>query len=108
MMDTATAASAVGGSVVGASVPFFRVTTDTRGLVPGDLFVALRGEHFDGHDFVEAALASGAAAALVERDRATDLPGNLIAVDASLPALGALAAFWRRRFAATARPRRRK
>ena len=75
MMDTATAASAVGGSVVGASVPFFRVTTDTRGLVPGDLFVALRGEHFDGHDFVEAALASGAAAALVERDRAPDLPG---------------------------------
>jgi UDP-N-acetylmuramoyl-tripeptide--D-alanyl-D-alanine ligase len=98
MMDTATAASAVGGSVVGASVPFFRVTTDTRGLVPGDLFVALRGERFDGHDFVEAALACGAAAALVERDRARDLPGNLVAVDASLPALGALAAFWRRRF----------
>jgi UDP-N-acetylmuramoyl-tripeptide--D-alanyl-D-alanine ligase len=98
MMDTATAASAVGGSVIGASVPFVRVTTDTRGLAPGDLFVALRGERFDGHDFVEAAVASGAAAALVERDRAPDLPGNLIAVDAPLPALGALAAFWRRRF----------
>jgi UDP-N-acetylmuramoyl-tripeptide--D-alanyl-D-alanine ligase len=98
MMDTATAAAAVGGSVVGACVPFLRVTTDTRGLVPGDLFVALRGERFDGHDFVAAARASGAAAALVERDRAPGLPGNLIAVDASLPALGALAAFWRRRF----------
>ena len=41
MMDTATAARAVGGSVVGAAVPFSRVTTDTRGLTRGDLFVAL-------------------------------------------------------------------
>ncbi len=65
MMDTATAARAVGGSVVGADVPFSRVTTDTRGLVPGDLFVALKGERFDGHDFVAQALRSGAAAALV-------------------------------------------
>jgi UDP-N-acetylmuramoyl-tripeptide--D-alanyl-D-alanine ligase len=98
MMDTATAAGAVGGSVIGASVPFFRVTTDTRGLVPGDLFVALRGERFDGHAFVGDALAAGAAAALVDRARASALPGNLIAVDDPLPALGALAAFWRRRF----------
>jgi UDP-N-acetylmuramoyl-tripeptide--D-alanyl-D-alanine ligase len=99
MMDTATAAGAVGGCVIGASVPFFRVTTDTRGLAPGDLFVALRGERFDGHDFVQQALASGAAAALVAQDRAAALPGNLIAVDDPLPALGALATFWRNRFA---------
>jgi UDP-N-acetylmuramoyl-tripeptide--D-alanyl-D-alanine ligase len=98
MMDTATAAGAVGGSVVGASVPFFRVTTDTRGLARGDLFVALRGERFDGHDFVEHALRSGAAAALVDRSRIASLHGNLIAVDDPLPALGALAAFWRNRF----------
>jgi UDP-N-acetylmuramoyl-tripeptide--D-alanyl-D-alanine ligase len=98
MMDTATAAGAVGGFIVGASVPFFRVTTDTRGLAPGDLFVALRGERFDGHDFVAQALASGAAAALVDRSRAASLAGNLIAVDDPLPALGALAAFWRNRF----------
>lgn len=98
MMDTATAAGVVGGCVIGASVPFFRVTTDTRGLTPGDLFVALRGERFDGHDFVAQALTSGAAAALVERARAAMLPGNLIAVDDPLPALGALATFWRNRF----------
>ena len=98
MMDTATAARAVGGSVIGASVPFARVTTDTRGLVPGDLFVALRGERFDGHDFVGDALAAGAAAALVERRRAAAWRGNLIAVDDPLPALGALATFWRERF----------
>jgi UDP-N-acetylmuramoyl-tripeptide--D-alanyl-D-alanine ligase len=98
MMDTATAARAVGGSVVGASVPFLRVTTDTRGLEPGDLFVALRGERFDGHDFVAAAFAAGAAAALVERSRAASLAGHLITVEDPLPALGALAAFWRGRF----------
>ena len=98
MMDTATAAGAVGGSVIGASVPFSRVTTDTRDLVPGDMFVALRGERFDGHDFVADALAGGAVAALVARDRAAALHGNLVAVDDPLPALAALATFWRARF----------
>ena len=98
MMDSATAAGAVGGSLIGASAPIERVTTDTRVLAPGDLFVALRGERFDGHDFVERALASGAAAALVERARASSLHGNLIVVDDPLRALGALAAFWRSRF----------
>jgi UDP-N-acetylmuramoyl-tripeptide--D-alanyl-D-alanine ligase len=98
MMDTATAARAVGGSVIGAPVHFSRVTTDTRALIPGDLFVALKGERFDGHDYVPEALASGASAALVARSRAASLAGNLIAVDDPLPALAALAAFWRSRF----------
>ena len=92
------AAGAVGGSVIGTSVPFARVTTDTRALVPGDLFVALRGERFDGHDFVGHALAAGAVAALVERARASSFTGNLIAVDDPLRSLGMLAAFWRGRF----------
>jgi UDP-N-acetylmuramoyl-tripeptide--D-alanyl-D-alanine ligase len=99
MMDTATAAGAVGGSIIGASVPFVRVTTDTRALVPGDLFVALRGERFDGHDFVAQAIEAGAAAAVVERTRAASLPGNLIAVDDPLRSLGVLARYWRARFA---------
>jgi UDP-N-acetylmuramoyl-tripeptide--D-alanyl-D-alanine ligase len=62
------------------------------------LFVALKGERFDGHDFVAHALASGAAAALVADSRAASLDGNLIAVADPLQALGALAAFWRSRF----------
>ena len=98
MMDTAMAASAVGGSVVGAAVHFSRVTTDTRALAPGDLFVALKGERFDGHDFVAHALASGAAAALVADSRAASLDGNLIAVADPLHSLGTLGAFWRSRF----------
>jgi UDP-N-acetylmuramoyl-tripeptide--D-alanyl-D-alanine ligase len=98
MMDTATAARAVDGSVIGAAVAFSRVTTDTRGLSRGDLFVALKGERFDGHDFVAGALAGGAVAALVERGRAASLSGNLIAVDDPRLALAALATFWRSRF----------
>ncbi len=99
MMDTATAARAVAGRVHGDNVRFARVTTDTRALLPGDLFVALKGERFDGHDFVAGALAQGAAAALVAADRADALQGNLIAAADPLAALGALAAHWRARFA---------
>jgi UDP-N-acetylmuramoyl-tripeptide--D-alanyl-D-alanine ligase len=99
MMDTATAARAVHGRMLGANVRFARVATDTRTLAPGDLFVAIKGERFDGHDFVGAAFERGAAAALVAADRAAGLAGNLVAVPDSLAALGALAAHWRARFA---------
>ncbi len=99
MMDTATAARAVAGNLHGANVPFLRVTTDTRKLVPGDLFVALKGERFDGHDFVAAAQERGASAALVAADRAPEFRGTLIAAADPLAALGALAAHWRARFA---------
>ena len=98
MMDTATAARAVSGRLIGGNVRFARVTTDSRALRAGDLFVALRGERFDGHDFVPAALAHGAAAALVAADRAPALSGDLIAVADPLAALGRLAAFWRAKF----------
>jgi len=99
MMDTATAAHAVHGRMLGANVRFTRVGTDTRSLAPGDLFVAIKGERFDGHDFVEVAFERGAAAALVAADRASALAGNLISVPDSLAALGALAQHWRTRFA---------
>jgi len=98
-MDTATAALAVRGRMLGGNVRFTRVATDTRSLAPGDLFVALKGERFDGHDFVRTAFERGAAAALVADDRAGAIAGNLIAVPDSLAALGALAAHWRARFA---------
>jgi UDP-N-acetylmuramoyl-tripeptide--D-alanyl-D-alanine ligase len=65
------------------------------------LFVALRGEQFDGHDYVEAALARGACAALVEKralDRYTSGVGPLLAVDNALAALGQMAARYRARF----------
>jgi|KBSSwiStaDraftv2_1062776.scaffolds.fasta_scaffold05279_7 UDP-N-acetylmuramoyl-tripeptide--D-alanyl-D-alanine ligase len=98
MMDTATAARILAGQRVGDNVRFLRVTTDSRALRDGDLFVALKGEHFDGHDFVPAALAQGAVAALVAHDRAPELTGALVAVADPLAALGQLAAYWRAQF----------
>ncbi len=73
MMDIASAARAVGGEVLGANVRFSRVTTDSRSLASGDLFVALSGMRFDGHDFVRAAFDRGAVAAVVAADRAAAL-----------------------------------
>ncbi len=74
------------------------VSIDSRTLVPGDLFVALVGPNADGHDHVAAALAAGAAAALVHR-RPERLPGNapLLEVDDTFKALHALGAAARAR-----------
>ena len=75
-----------------------RVHTDTRSLRPGDLFVALRGERFDAHDFLEHAASQGAVAALAEHGLLqAGLPGLKVA-DTRL-ALGQLAAAWRSQFA---------
>lgn len=74
------------------------VVHDSRHVAEGDLFVALRGEHLDGHDFIADARAAGAAAALVSDDWATatpDAPLPVIAVPDTLVALQALAAYWR-------------
>lgn len=80
-----------------ANAQILRVHSDTRTLQPGDLFVALKGERFDAHDFLAQAKAAGAVAALAERGLAeAGLPGLLVA-DTKL-ALGDLAAGWRRRF----------
>jgi UDP-N-acetylmuramoyl-tripeptide--D-alanyl-D-alanine ligase len=87
-----------GATLVGdGATPVARVHSDTRSLQPGDLFVALRGERFDAHDFLAQAQAAGAAAALAERGLAeAGLPG--LQVDDTQKALEALAAGWRRRF----------
>ncbi len=102
MMLLAEAAAALGASVIGPDVRFTSVSTDSRTIAAGALFVALRGERFDGHEYLGAARESGAAAAMVERvgglaGEAGGLP--LIAVGDSRLALGALAKHWRGRFA---------
>jgi UDP-N-acetylmuramoyl-tripeptide--D-alanyl-D-alanine ligase len=60
-------ASACHGRLIGADRPFNEVAIDTRTLMPGNLFAALHGERIDGHSFVGAAAAAGAAGALVQR-----------------------------------------
>jgi UDP-N-acetylmuramoyl-tripeptide--D-alanyl-D-alanine ligase len=67
------------------------VSTDTRTLTPGSLFVALPGERFDGHDYLETAAQNGARAALVERDVAAPKGLTVIRCSSTLTALGALA-----------------
>lgn len=76
------------------------VCTDSRSIRAGELFVALRGEAFDGHNFVGAVLASGAAAAIVERARMAEFSPYLplIPVEDTLIALGNIALFHRNRF----------
>ncbi len=78
---------------------FCGVTQDTRKLTPGCLYVALRGERFDGHDFVGQALRAGAAAALVEaswRGPAEASAWPLIRVNDTRQALSEAAHAWRR------------
>ncbi|HEX6058804.1 MAG TPA: UDP-N-acetylmuramoyl-tripeptide--D-alanyl-D-alanine ligase [Gemmatimonadaceae bacterium] len=78
-------------------VPLRAVSTDTRKIETGDLFVALAGEHFDAHDFLAEAVAKGAAAVVVsDASRAAALGVPVYETRDTLVALGALAR-WRRR-----------
>jgi UDP-N-acetylmuramoyl-tripeptide--D-alanyl-D-alanine ligase len=95
MMTLAQAHTLVPGSTLlgDGAIQFERVHSDTRSLRAGDLFVALRGERFDAHDFLAQARAAGAVAALAERGLAADaLPG--LQVSDSLQGLQQLAAGW--------------
>jgi len=88
----------VGGIPHNLPESFCGVTQDTRHLKPGMLYVALRGEHFDGHDFVEKAFESGAAAALVEKEWADcqeDADQPLMVVSDTRRALLDAASAWR-------------
>jgi UDP-N-acetylmuramoyl-tripeptide--D-alanyl-D-alanine ligase len=77
--------------------PLSGICTDTRSITPGALFVALRGERFDAHDFLGQAVATGAAALVVaDGVRAAGLGVPVLVVDDTLHALGALARYQRR------------
>lgn len=97
-MTLAQAATVLGGELRGSDVRFSDVCTDSRTLKSGDLFVALRGERYDGHDFVAKAAAAGAVAALIDRGHVQEAPLPVAAVGDTTVALGALAAHWRRQF----------
>ena len=99
MMTLADAAAGLfGARVVGdAGVSFTRVHSDTRTVRAGDLFVALRGERFDAHEFLAEAKAAGAVAALAECGLEEAGMAGIEVADSRL-ALGQLAAAWRKRF----------
>lgn len=79
----------------GSDVEFFGVSTDSRTIETGMLFIALRGPNHDGHDHVAKAQEAGAVAALVERKLPLDIPQ--LVVDDTRLALGRLAASWRKK-----------
>ncbi len=100
MMSLQEAARAIGANAQGAEAGFSGVSTDSRSIAAGELFVALRGDKFDGHAYVAEVLARGAAGAVVDHEFAAAHPGlPLIGVNDTRLALGALAAQWRTRFA---------
>jgi UDP-N-acetylmuramoyl-tripeptide--D-alanyl-D-alanine ligase len=93
---------AVSGRLLsGTCAGITQVSTDSRKIAPGTLFVALKGERFDGHDFLVNAIEVGASAVLVSR-RDVDLPSEckaaVILVDDTLVALQKLAACYRQLF----------
>jgi UDP-N-acetylmuramoyl-tripeptide--D-alanyl-D-alanine ligase len=98
MMTLGEAAAVLGAQLRGEDVTFTRVSTDTRALKAGDLFVALRGENFDAHDFLEQARSAGAVGALTAKTHTAALPLPSVVVEDTRLALGRLAAHWRSRF----------
>ncbi|MCK4507051.1 MAG: UDP-N-acetylmuramoyl-tripeptide--D-alanyl-D-alanine ligase [Desulfuromonadales bacterium] len=99
-MDMREVAEITGGHLMqnGASVQFQGISTDSRTLQPGDLFIPLRGDNFDGHDYLTLAIQRGAAGCLSE-EMIGGLLVPVVKVADTLKALGDLAAAVRRKFA---------
>lgn len=106
MMGLGEAAQAIGAQAVGAEVRFRGVSTDTRSVGQGELFVAIRGDRFDGHAFLDVAKERGAAAAMVDETHRAGMVGRaasgaplpLLVVEDTRRGLGRLGAHWRSRF----------
>lgn len=77
-------------------LPFSKITTDSRAVTPGALFIAIRGDHHDGHDFIPAALEAGAGAVISERPLPAGAKGFQVA--STLGAIRKLAHAWRATF----------
>ena len=90
-------ATAMDGKLLGPDGHFAGVSTDSRSQARGALFFALRGEHFDGADFLSAAISGGATGAVLSRPLPEDVPQ--IIVKDTRGALADCARTWRRRFA---------
>ncbi len=101
MMTVQEAAHALSAKWKGENVLFTGVSTDSRTIKHGELFVALSGERFDGHQFIASARDQGAIAALVEKkiDIGQSLPGfGWLQVSDTRLSLGQLSTYWRTRF----------
>ncbi|MFK8030272.1 MAG: UDP-N-acetylmuramoyl-tripeptide--D-alanyl-D-alanine ligase [Gammaproteobacteria bacterium] len=84
------------GALVGDDCIFTGVSTDTRSLKANDLFIALQGPSFDGHEFLQQAQQLGASGFVISKDGCERVPH--VRVDNTRRALGTFAAAWRKRF----------
>jgi len=98
MMSLAEAAAAMQGRLAGKDARLCGVSTDSRSLRAGELFVAIRGERYDGHGFLAMAREKRAAGALVDERYAGPAPLPVITVEDTRRALGRLGRHWRERF----------
>lgn len=96
MMRLQEIAQVLDGIMQGDNVEIQSVDTDSRRVIPGQLFVALDGARFDGHDFLPQVMQQGAVAALVSKKVDSPLPTVKVA-DTRL-AIGKLSAYWRRKW----------
>ncbi len=97
MMLLSEAAKVMQATLMGPDAMFSSVGTDSRNIIKGQLFVALKGDHFDGHDYAELAITQGAAGVLVSYHMSGVGPALMVS-DTCL-ALGQLATYWRSQFA---------
>ena len=97
MLLLSEAARILGVPFSGVDAEVLRVSTDSRAIRPGDLFIALRGEKFDGGAFAAQALRQNAVGVVLDHTQAPDIAAALRVDDTRL-ALGKLAAAWRTRF----------
>jgi len=95
-MTLSTVAGALGIEYAGRDLMLSGISTDTRQIKAGELFIALCGPNFDGHQFIETAIAKGAVAVVTQQEVKTSIP-FLLVKDSRL-ALGQLASTWRRQF----------
>lgn len=96
MMRMSQVARVLDAEMHGKDVMIYGVSKDTRDIREGDLYIALIGERFDGHEFIAGASQAGAAGALVSQMQALDMPQ--VTVGDTREALGRLAAYWRSQF----------
>lgn len=89
-------AQAIGAELVGSEAEFSRVSTDTRTIQPGDFFVALQGENFDGHDYLAQAAEAGAVGVMVSTPQ--KLSVSQVVVPDTRIGLGKLAKTWLQQF----------
>ena len=98
LFDLRTAAKEINGRQFGKNVIIQRIVCDSRLIQKGDLFVALKGDRFNAHDFVADALKAGAAAAMISERYSPDLSPVIVVEDDTKLGFGRLASWWRKRF----------